>query len=228
MPSTSGDLAATLANAMGNALSLDEYRRLLPGFLEGLRQAECTNELRVAQYIAQTGHESCGLLYRTELADGWAYEGRADLGNCQPGDGPRYRGHGYLQITGRGNHRAVSEWAFSKGLVATPTWWEDNPDDLASEQWAAVGASWYWTVARPQINAMCDSGDIEGVTRAINGGLNGYDDRVNRYNHALPLAGQFIPAVLETGDAFMALTDDEQRELLDLLRRVAALLGARR
>jgi hypothetical protein len=75
---------------------------------------------------------------------------------------------------------------------------------------------------------MCDSGDIEGVTRAINGGLNGYDDRCQRYNNALPLAGQFIPAVLETGDAFMALTDDEQRELLDLLRRVAALLGARR
>jgi predicted chitinase len=210
---------------MGNALSIEEYRRLLPGFIEGLRKADCTTETRVAQYIAQTGHESCGLLYRTELADGTAYEGRQDLGNTQPGDGPRYRGHGYLQITGRGNHRAVSEWAHSAGLVETPTWFEDNPDDLASEQWAAIGASWYWVVAR-DLNTPADIEDHQACCRLINGGLNGYDDRVARYAVARPLAAQFLPAVL--GDDFMAaLTDAEQRELLELLRRVAALLGAR-
>jgi predicted chitinase len=222
-------LAATLANAMGNALSLDEYRRLLPGFLEGLRQAECTNELRVAQYIAQTGHESGGLRYRREIDEGWYLEGRTDLGNDQPGDGPKYRGAGYLQVTGKANFSKVSQWAHAKGLVPSPTWFVDNPEDLASEQWAAVSAAWYWTVERPGLNALCDATDHEGVCRAINGGLNGFDDRVNRYTNALPLAPQFLPAVLDSGDDFMAaLNDDEQRELLDLLRRVAALLGARR
>lgn len=228
MPSTQGDLAATLANAMGNSLPLDEYRRLLPGFLAGLRAAECTNEHRIAQFIAQCGHESGGLRYRTELADGWAYEGRADLQNTEPGDGPRFRGHGYLQITGRGHHAAVSEWAHANGLVDTPTWFVDNPEDLASEAFAAIGASWYWVVAR-DLNAPSDVEDHETCCRLINGGLNGYDDRVARYNNALPLAPQFLPAVLDSGDDFMAaLNDDEQRELLDLLRRVAALLGARR
>jgi putative chitinase len=211
---------------MGNALSLDEYRRLLPGFIAGLQQAQCTTENRIAQFIAQTGHESCGLLYRRELADGWAYEGRADLGNTRPGDGPRYRGAGYLQITGRENFGQVSAWAHANGLVASPTWFVDNPEDLASEAFAAVGAAWYWTIAR-DLNTPADVEDHETCCRLINGGLNGYQDRLNRYAVARPLAAQFLPAVLDGGDPLAALNDAEQRELLELLRRVAALLGAR-
>jgi predicted chitinase len=228
MPSTSGDLAATLATVMGNSLSLERYRELLPGFLDGLRAAECTTVERIAQWCAQLGHESMGLRYMEEIADGWAYEGRADLGNTQPGDGPRFKGHGPIQITGRKNYQSVSDWAYASGHVSVPNYFIDNPTQLGSDEFGFLGASWYWTIERPGLNALCDATDHEGVCRAINGGLNGFDDRVNRYNNALPLAGQFIPAVLETGDAFMALSDDEQRELLDLLRRVAALLGARR
>jgi predicted chitinase len=229
MPSTSGDLAATLANAMGNALPLERYRELLPGFLDGLRAAQCTTVERIAQWCAQLSHESGGLRYMEEIDDGSQYNGREDLGN-RPGtnDGVVYKGHGPIMITGRANHQAVSDWAYANGHVSEPDYFINHPTELGSDRYGFLGASWYWTVERPGLNALCDASDHEGVCRAINGGLNGYDDRVNRYTNALPLAPSFLPAVLETGDAFMALSDDEQRELLDLLRRVAALLGARR
>jgi predicted chitinase len=179
---------------MGGSLPLQRYAELLPAVLESLRNCDCTNENRVAEWMAQIGHESVGLQYMEEIADGSAYEGRADLGNTQPGDGVRYKGRGPIQITGRSNYAQVSEWASSKGLVPTPTFFVDQPEQLGTDQYAFRGTEWYWTVARPKINAMCDAGDIEGVTRAINGGLNGYEDRCARYQNALPIAAAFLPA----------------------------------
>ena len=63
---------------------------------------------RLAAFLAQIGHESGGLHYTREVAEGLAYEGRADLGNVEPGDGPRFRGRGLLQVTGRANYAAAS------------------------------------------------------------------------------------------------------------------------
>lgn len=180
---TTGLTAETLQQAMGGSVSLDRYRELLPGVRSGLWESGCAGNLnRLAMWLAQVGHESGGLKYMEEIASGAAYEGRADLGNTQPGDGVRFKGHGPIQITGRHNHTAVSQWAFDNGYVPSPTYFVDNPQELAGDKYGFLGVVWYWTVARPNINQMCDAGDLEGVTRAINGGLNGITDRSNRWD----------------------------------------------
>jgi len=192
-PSYALDEGELLSQAMGESLPVDRYRQLVPAVKDALRQSECTNPRRVAEWFAQIGHESAGLLYMEEIADGTAYEGRRDLGNLYPGDGPRYKGHGPIQITGRENHRQVSEWAYSRGLVPTPTYFVDNPEELGSDTFGFLGAAWYWTVARgDQINAAADREDHETVCRLINGGLNGFEDRVSRYHRALAVAEHFV------------------------------------
>ena len=192
-PAEALDEAEALSIAMGGSLPIERYRALVPAVREALRQSDCTNPKRVAQWFAQIGHESAGLLYMEELADGSAYEGRADLGNVNPGDGVRYKGHGPIQITGVTNHKMVSEWAFSKGLVPNPRYFLDNPTELGSDTFGFLGAAWYWTVARgDQINIAADREDHETVCRLINGGLNGYEDRVARYHRALQVADQFV------------------------------------
>lgn len=185
--STAGLTAQTLSTAMGASLSIARYQALLPAFASAIIQAGCTTVNRAAMFAAQIGHESVGMKYAREIASGEAYNGRKDLGNIYPGDGPRFKGAGWLQVTGRANFTAVSNWAHSKGYVPTPTFFVDRPDQLASDQYVWIGPVWYWTVARPNLNALSDAKDIVGATRAINGGTNGLADREARWNTCLRL-----------------------------------------
>ena len=196
IPDSSGGPVLTaeiLSAAMGGTVSMDRYRQLLPAFVAALRQADCLTVNRAAMWCAQLGHESGGLRWMEEIADGSAYEGRADLGNTAPGDGRRFKGRGPIQVTGRHNYSQCSRWAFDQGYVPTPTYFVDRPQELASDRFGFLGPVWYWTVARPQINAMCDVGDINGVTRAINGGLNGIEDRMQRWNRCKAIGAALLP-----------------------------------
>ncbi|GAB3135729.1 hypothetical protein GCM10027289_29870 [Tsukamurella serpentis] len=191
-PAPVGIDAAALAQAMGCPLARAE--QMLPGYIGAMQAAEITTANRAAMFAAQLGHESAGLVYMAEIADGSQYEWRADLGNTQPGDGRRYKGSGPIQLTGRANFRRFSQWCHSQGMVPSPTYFEDNPQLVRDEpRWGFLAASWYWVVARPGINAMCDASDLEGVTRAINGGLNGLDDRRARWNRCRALGDRLLP-----------------------------------
>ena len=137
--------------------------------------------LRLAHFLAQTGHESGGFRLFVEL---WGptpaqtrYEGRADLGNVNPGDGKRYRGRGPIQITGRANYRRFGQML---GLDL-----EGNPDLAASPAVGIRIACAYWLASR--LNAAADRDDIEAATRLINGGLNGIADRRARLTKAKEL-----------------------------------------
>jgi glycosyl hydrolase family 19 (putative chitinase) len=101
------------------------------------------------------------------------YEGRRDLGNTQPGDGPRYHGRGPIQLTGRANYRSAGR---DLGLDL-----ERNPEKAADPDVAFRIAGWYWTTRN--LNKFADLGDagVDDVTRLINGGYNGLDDRRKRY-----------------------------------------------
>lgn len=179
----------TLIRAMGNEDISDEE---CAAFNTAMVQAGCTNVNRAAMWCAQLGHESVGLRYYEEIASGAAYEGRSDLGNTQPGDGVRFKGRGPIQVTGRHNYTELSKWAASLGYVDQLDVFVINPAILGSVHYGFLGAVWYWTTQRP-LNDLSDRRDLEGATRAINGGLNGIDDRRSRYNQCLAIGGALLP-----------------------------------
>jgi len=147
-------------------------------------------------FCAQVGHESLSLTASTEFASGAEYQGT--LGNIHPGDGVRFKGRSFIQVTGRSNYGDLSQWAHSKGLVPTATYFVDHPTQLATDKYVWLGTVWYWTVAR-HMNGIADAGDIVKATRAVNGGLNGLDDRTHRYHACLRLGSAILPtpAILE-------------------------------
>ena len=200
--------ADVLARATG--VSIGKAREILTGVVSGLRDSQCTNVNRIAMWLAQIGHESAGFNATEEYASGAAYEGRSDLGNTQPGDGVRFKGRSWIQVTGRNNYTELSKWAHSKGLVPTPTFFVDDPTKLAQIQYAGLGPAWYWTVARPDINTLSDQRDLITVTKRINGGTNGLVDRQNRYNRALAVDGQLLTLINPTvGDDDLTPEQDQ-------------------
>lgn len=151
--------------------------------------------LRQAAFLANIGHESGGLRYSTEL---WGptptqarYEGRADLGNTQPGDGKRFRGHGLIQTTGRYNHARVRDRLRERFPDRNVPDFEAEPERLALPEWAALSAADFWD--DKNLNRWADRGDFDGVCDVINrgrktdkdGDANGYAERHANYVRAL-------------------------------------------
>jgi putative chitinase len=140
-----------------------KYRTLLNGY-------HINTPLRLAHFLAQIDHESGGFKHLTELGNRAyfnKYEGRKDLGNTEVGDGFRFRGRGYIQVTGRYNYLQLSK---DTGIDFV-----NNPDLLATEVNAIVSACWFWS--KRKLNALADKDDLVGITRRVNGGLNGLEDR---------------------------------------------------
>jgi predicted chitinase len=127
----------------------------------GMRGAE------LAQFLAQCYHESAGFGRMHEYATGKEYEGRRDLGNVNRGDGVRYKGRGFIQITGRDNYRRAGQ---ALGLPL-----EEKPDLASRPDVAARIAVWYW-VSRVKPN-VANFNDTRAVTQQINPKLNGLADR---------------------------------------------------
>jgi putative chitinase len=134
------------------------------------------NPDRQAAFLAQVAHESGSLKYVEELADGDAYEGRDDLGNTMPGDGRRFKGRGLLQITGRRNYYLCSQALFGDARLI------DSPELLEEPDNAARSAGWFWH--SNGLNALADSGAFRALTRRINGGLNGINERIAYWDRA--------------------------------------------
>jgi putative chitinase len=139
---------------------------------------------RQAAFLSQIGHESGGLKWIREL---WGptdaqrrYEVRGDLGNNQPGDGRRYAGRGWIQLTGRDNYRRAYQ-RLKERFPDCPDF-EADPERVATPRWAALTAAEFWHNAG--CNKLADEGRFERLTRVINGGLNGYADRLARWEDA--------------------------------------------
>lgn len=155
-------------------------RKIAPGakdsIVSGLAQAmpqvikiaDLTTPARQAQFLAQIAHESAGFKTTTEYASGREYNGRADLGNRKnTNDGVTYKGRGLIQLTGRLNYSDMGK-RLGVDLI-------NNPNLAAQFPYAALTAAYYWKDRN--LNAYADRGDIDSITRRINGGFNGLEDR---------------------------------------------------
>lgn len=172
----------------------------VPSFIKTCNKYNINTPLRLAHFFAQLAHESAyftvlqenlnysasGLLeifgnyFNSTTANAYArqpqkianrvYANRMGNGNEASGDGWKYRGRGYIQLTGKANYQAYKN--FSKIDVVK------NPDLLLNSSTALDVAGWFWS--SKNINTHADKDDITTVTKLINGGTNGLQDRINK------------------------------------------------
>jgi putative chitinase len=107
------------------------------------------------------------------------YASRMGNGDEASGDGWKYRGRGLIQLTGKDNYASFSLQADNNALV--------EPDLVAEPKLAVESAGWYWATNR--LNQLADTGDVKAVTRRINGGYNGLEDREAKYNKLMDVLG---------------------------------------
>lgn len=200
---------AQLAEIMPHA-SEDDIRHFVAALNEELPRFELNSLNRVAHFVAQIAHESGSFKFKSEnlnysapalravfgkyftsqaMAEQYArqpenianlvYANRMGNGDVESGDGWRYRGRGLIQLTGKDNYRACGE-AVGVDLVS-------EPDIVAEDPKLSVAAAcWYWQ--KRNINECADRDDVVAVTKKINGGTHGLEDRrvfLNRCKSAL-------------------------------------------
>jgi putative chitinase len=140
---------------------------ILKAFNDTCEKYEINTRNRTCHFLAQLLHESGCFRYSKELATGIAYEFRKDLGNIRPGWGQKYKGRGYIQITGRYNYEQLS-----KDLQIDFT---KNPEYLEQLPYSMISAGWFWN--RNKLNRLADKNQVTAITLTINGGTNGIEDR---------------------------------------------------
>lgn len=167
-------------------MTLDQLKAIMPrakhradtcfaSLCRAMAEFEINTPMRKAAFLAQLAHESGQLRYFEELADGKAYEGRRALGNTQPGDGPRFKGRGPIQLTGRANYGKAGLALGIDLLLA--------PEKAAEIEVGCRIAGWFWQTKG--LNELADKSFFEMITKRINGGLTHLRERREFYTKAL-------------------------------------------
>jgi len=156
--------------------TLEKYRNVL---VEEMQKGRIDTYMRATAFLAEIVQETDRLQALEEYASGRAYEGRRSLGNVQPGDGPRFKGRGFIMITGRANYTAASR-DLDVDLVS-------NPGLASKPDVAARVAVWFWN--KNQCSPYADRGQFKAVSAVINTGSPdgepwGMKDRLIFYDRA--------------------------------------------
>lgn len=150
--------------------------KFLPHLNDTMATFNIDTPMRQAHFLAQIAHESGSLRYVKEIASGEAYEGRKDLGNVIPGDGVRFKGRGLIQLTGRTNYKLFDDFTIHESDLL------NHPDRVERPDLAALVAGWFWN--RNKLNELADQDMFLKITRKINGGYNGIEDRQQHLDRA--------------------------------------------
>lgn len=163
-----------LYKIIGDYNRVDRYLHYINKYLDVF---EINTPLRASHFIAQCCHETAGFKFMKE-------QGKVNyflnydkgslakmLGNTQKGDGWKYRGRGFLMLTGRANYQSYQDSEYCKGDIMS------NPELLEGQNGSVKSAMWWWFTHG--LNELADKDDIVKITKKVNGGLNGIDDRKN-------------------------------------------------
>jgi putative chitinase len=193
--------AEQLARIAGRATPLMPHlaewmNRLCPEY-------EIDSPQEFSHFLAQACHETDHFRTLREYASGKAYEGRADLGNKQPGDGVRFKGRGIFQTTGRANYLQLGVRKGQRDLFV------NNPQLLEQAEYAVWSACEYWrtrglndianqpdgAVLKKKVRGeLRDSSPVEYISITINGGVNGLAERKKFYAIASRVLAEAAPA----------------------------------
>jgi putative chitinase len=176
------DNPKTPAGALGkNIVTAEELRKLgwvnisepmINDLNNCLQRYSITTPARIRHFISQCSHESGFGKWSMEIASGAAYEGRKNLGNVRPGDGPRFKGAGYIQLTGRKNYQDFAD------NIGDPKIMEGAAYVARKYPWTSAGFWW----EKNGMNALCDRGaSVKEITKKVNGGYNGLKEREKYY-----------------------------------------------
>jgi putative chitinase len=177
--------------------------------IDDMMAHEIDTPLRAAHFLAQAAHESNSFKFKSEnlnySQDGLlkifpkyftkesselyarkpekiankVYASRMGNGDEKSGDGWKFKGRGYIQLTGKDNYKAFSEWAKEPSIM-------ENPDQVAEDKYAGLSAIWFWN--KNGLNKIADTDNlrdnstVEKITKRVNGGLNGIKDREELFN----------------------------------------------
>nr|WP_298099734.1 peptidoglycan-binding protein [uncultured Shinella sp.] len=211
-PKVSGKKAAS------QLLVIEGFGAMLPKMLPYIG---VNTPLRISHYLAQTAHESDGFCTSEEYASGAAYEGRNDLGNVQTGDGKRFKGRGPIQLTGRKNYRLFTAWM--RSIQPDCPDFEQRPELVGQWPWAGWASAFYWSTN--DINKLADNDNLVAVTKKVNGGRNGLEDRAR---YLTKIKGIIVPMAAEAVEPdhdFPVLRRGSTGEWVDRLQHALAASG---
>jgi putative chitinase len=171
-----------IVNVPGRTMSLAEAQALVPHLNAAMREFGITTPQQKAAFIAQCTHETDYFRTFTEYASGHAYEGRTDLGNTQSGDGPRFRGRGAIQLTGRNNYTEASRH-FGVDFTREP-----NNQLVAQPEWAFRTAGWFFS-SRGLTEMAKNPANFDNISVRVNGGVNGFQERRDLFARARGVFG---------------------------------------
>lgn len=169
-PITKSQMAEIMGCSVGSLPNL-----LMDDFAKCVELYEM-DDLSIAYFLGQCGHESAGLRYPVEIASGSAYEGRTDLGNIYPGDGVKFAGTGWIQVTGRYNHQFFSDYLQRKGEFDANIMEVGKMYSSEKYPWSISGYWWYSN----KMNEYCSTNPpVDRVGQRVNGRYlpNGAEDR---------------------------------------------------
>jgi putative chitinase len=131
------------------------------------------------KYFVRAGRDATPYHRKPELIANVIYASRMGNGDTNSGEGYKFRGRGPIQLTGKDNY-----WKFANDFFEDPETVMNDPDlvtdDIPTSLYSAL---WFWN--KNNLNKYADSGDIKGMTKVINGGYIGLEDRIKHYNHAI-------------------------------------------
>ena len=180
---------------------------------ENLNYRAETLEKLFSKYFSKSGRNAADYAKQPEKIANVIYAGRMSNGDTASGDGYRFRGRGVVQLTGRDNYTQ-----FGKSVGMSP---EQVIDYVTTKKGALESACWYWNSRN--LNAACDANDIVKMTKLVNGGTIGLEDRRKHYEAALAVLGGAVPAPITNAEAIPGVL--KKGSTGEAVKRMQAELG---